>query len=123
MTKISVVDISDPDKIQEILSGEGELEKKHAAMESDNDDGDSDDEDSGIIPRLLFGTLSTVTILVPLVSVHIALDIMVHQQYAEDFDAVEIAARAGTAAIGNSYDYTSNNIYSASISNRGCASA
>jgi hypothetical protein len=39
-------------------------------------------------------------LLVPLTSVHIAMDILVHQQYAQEVDAVEIAARAGTAALG-----------------------
>jgi hypothetical protein len=41
-----------------------------------------------------------LTFLVPLVSTHIALDIIVHDQYAQDVDIVEIAARAVTAALG-----------------------
>ena len=94
-----MVDISDPNKIQEIFDHEEEeTTKRGVSINSDSDD--DDDEELGIVPRIMFSTFSTLTILIPLVSVHIALDIIVHQQYAQDFDVVEIAARAATAAIG-----------------------
>jgi len=104
MPKVSVVDISDPNKIQEIFDQDSEQEDKDkdvsVNVDSDQDEDDDDDEDLGIVPRILFSTFSTLTILIPLISVHVALDIIVHQQYAQDFDVVEIAARAATAAIG-----------------------
>ena len=111
MRDVSIVDISDPNNIQELLTdvGDDRLREDEADVLKNNDDDDDDDDDDndddeeeelGLIPRLLFGTFSTLTILVPLVSTHIALDIIVHQQYAQDFDAVEIAARAATAALG-----------------------
>ena len=94
-----MVDISDPNKIKEIFDDdEEETARSNVAVDADSDD--DDDEELGIVPRVLFSTISTLTILIPLVSVHIALDIIVHQQYAQDFDVVEIAARAATAAIG-----------------------
>ena len=101
MPKVSVVDISDPHKIQEIFNDdEVDTTKKDVAIDSDTDS--DEDEDLGLVPRILFSTFSTLTLLIPLISVHIALDIIVHQQYAQDFDVVEIAARAATAAIGTS---------------------
>ena len=107
MPKVSVVDISDPNKITEILDGESKeaIQEPNdtSGEEEDNDDDDDDDdndEEDGVIPRLLFSVFSTSTILVPLVSVHVALDIIVHQQYAQSVDAVEIAARGATAALG-----------------------
>lgn len=102
MPKVSVVDISDPNKIQEIFDDDDEEgEKKgNVVVDADSDGEEDDDEDLGVVPRILFSTFSTLTILIPLLSVHIALDIIVHQQYAQDFDVVEIAARAATAAIG-----------------------
>jgi hypothetical protein len=98
MAKISVVDISDPKKIQELVNDNDHETKSGVDGDSDSD---SDDSELGVVPRLLFSTFSTLTLLIPLLSVHIALDIIVHQQYAQDVDVVEIAARAGTAAIGN----------------------
>jgi hypothetical protein len=92
MPKISVVDISDPDRFQEIYNEDNE--------KVEDIDSNGEGEDLGLVPRIIFSTLSTLTILVPLVSVHIALDILVHQQYAQDVDILEIAARAATAAIG-----------------------
>jgi len=104
MPKVSVVDISDPNKITEILDGESKeaIQEPNdtSGEEEDDDDDDDNDEEDGVIPRLLFGVFSTSTILVPLVSVHVALDIIVHQQYAQSVDAVEIAARGATAALG-----------------------
>ena len=101
MPKVSVVDISDPNKIKEIFNDdEEETTKNDVAVDTDSDNDSDDDEELGIVPRILFSTFSTLTILIPLISVHIALDIIVHQQYAQDFDVVEIAARAATAAIG-----------------------
>ena len=104
-TDIKVVDISDPSKIKELLEEErrGNAPRRDSVDDLAVTDGESDpddDEDMGRIARLLFSTFSTLTYLVPLTSVHIALDIIVHQQYAQDVDAVEIAARAGTAALG-----------------------
>jgi len=99
MTKVSVVDISDPDKITEILDGETEEPPKKTTKDQEDED-ESDDEEDGVVPRLLFSTLSTLMMLVPLTSVHIGLDIIVHQQYAQSVDAVEIATRAATAALG-----------------------
>jgi len=105
-TDIKVVDISDPSKIKEFLEEErqgnapGRDSVDDVAVTDAGSDAD-DDEDMGRIARLLFSTFSTLTYLAPLTSVHIALDIIVHQQYAQDVDAVEIAARAGTAALGN----------------------
>lgn len=100
MPKVSVVDISDPNKITEILEGESkEATQEHSDASGEEED-DDDDEEDGVIPRLLFSVFSTLTILVPLVSVHVALDIIVHQQYAQSVDAVEIAARGATAALG-----------------------
>ena len=98
MPKISVVDISDPNKIQELLDDDNELKKND--VEEDSNEEEDDDEELGLFPRIILGTFSTLTLLIPLVSVHIALDIIVHQQYAQDVDVVEIAARAATAAIG-----------------------
>jgi len=107
MPKVSVVDISDPNKIKEIFNDdEVETTKKGVAIDTNSDD--DDDEDLGLVPRILFSTFSTLTILIPLISVHIALDIIVHQQYAQDFDVVEIAARAATAAIGTSLTSKTN---------------
>jgi hypothetical protein len=97
MPKISVVDISDPNKIQELVDDDNQVIKNDV---EGNNDSDSDDSDDGIVPQILFSTFSSLAILVPLISVHIALDIIVHQQYAQDLDVVEIASRAGTASIG-----------------------
>lgn len=102
MPKISVVDISDSNNIQELLNKDDHETKSN--VEGDNDS-DSDDSELGVVPRLLFSTFSTLTLLIPLVSVHIALDIIVHQQYAQDVDVIEIAARAGTAAIGRLHNH------------------
>jgi len=105
-TDIKVVDISDPSKIKEFLEEEqrGNAPRRDSvddvAVTDGGTDPDDDDEDMGRIASLLFSTFSTLTYLVPLTSVHIAMDIIVHQQYAQDVDAVEIAARAGTAALG-----------------------
>lgn len=101
MPKVKVVDISDPNRFQEILDDVEEPRDKNERpnVESDSDE-ESDDVELGLVPRLFFTTFSTLTILVPLVSTHIALDIIVHQQYAQDFDSVEIVARAGTVVIG-----------------------
>jgi hypothetical protein len=99
MPKVSVVDISDSSKIQEILDNDNSIITDGMAN-SDAESVDSNDSELGVVPKLLFSTFSTLMILVPLVSTHIALDMIVHQQYAQDFDVVEIAARAGTAAIG-----------------------
>jgi len=102
MPKVSVVDISDPNKIQEILADEDIPEENSVTPDAGTDsDAESDGFELGIVPRLFFSTFSTLTILVPLISTHIALDIIVHQQYAQDFDIVQIAARAGTAAVGS----------------------
>ena len=120
MPKISVVDISDPNKIQELVNDDDQAINNEVGGD---DDPDFDDSDDGIVPRILFGTLSSLTILVPLVSVHIALDIIVHQQYAQEVDVVEIAARAGTAAIGISILFiTCLTNYSPIISNWGSSS-
>jgi hypothetical protein len=97
MTKVSVIDISDPNKITDILEGETDEPTEHVEQITKEEE---EDEEDGVVPRLLFRTLSTLTMLVPLTSVHIALDIIVHQQYAQSVDAVEIAARAATAALG-----------------------
>jgi hypothetical protein len=97
MAKVSVVDISDPDKIQELLDGAEDDAKSSDTVS----DAGSDDSELGVVPQLLFSTFSTLTILVPLVSTHVALDIIVHQQYAQDIDYVEISWRAATAALGN----------------------
>ena len=105
-TDIKVVDISDPSKIKEFLEEEqrGNAPRRDSVDDdvavTDGESDPDDDEDMGRIARLLFSTFSTLTYLVPLTSVHIAMDIIVHQQYAQDVDAVEIAARAGTAALG-----------------------
>src|SRR5579871_6479243 len=107
MPKVSVVDISNPDKITEILGGETE-EALQESSKSEDEDNESEDEEDGVIPQLLFSVFSTLTILVPLVSVHIALDIIVHQQYAQSVDVVEIAARAATAALRYSYSFRAN---------------
>lgn len=107
MPKISVVDISDSDKIQEILNDDDSITVDNT-LESDAESDESDDSELGVVPRLLFSTFSTLTILIPLVSTHIALDMIVHQQYAEDFDVVEIAMRAGTAALGIQSQLLSN---------------
>ena len=96
MPKVSVVDISDSNKIQELIDKDDPV----ADDETAESDAESDTSELGIVPRLFFSTFSALTLLVPLVSVHVALDIIVHQQYAQDLDVVEIAARAGTAAIG-----------------------
>jgi hypothetical protein len=109
MSEFKVVDISDPSKITEFLEHEEKQQQQgksktrgsvddHAAPDEGTDE--HDDEELGAVARLLFTTFSTLTLLVPLTSVHIAMDIIVHQQYAQDVDAVEIAARAGTAALG-----------------------
>lgn len=95
MPKISVVDISDSSKIQELVDDDG-----HNTGADVDGDSDSDDSELGVVPKLLFSTFSTLILLIPLISVHIALDIIVHQQYAQDVDYIEVAARAGTAAIG-----------------------
>jgi hypothetical protein len=100
MPKISVVDISDSNKIQELLDDDNQQISNDLGEDSD---AESDDSELGVVPRILFSTFSTLTLLVPLVSVHVALDIIVHQQYAQEFDVVEIAARAGTASLGRSY--------------------
>ena len=97
MSKLSVVDITDPNKIQEILDDEL---NDQTDKESDAGSDASDMSDLGIVPRLFFSTFSMLTFLVPLVSTHIALDIIVHKQYAQDNDVVEITLRAVTAAIG-----------------------
>ena len=97
MTKVSVVDISDASKLQEIIDGDGADGNDN---ESDAGSDGSDLEELGLVPRLFFSTFSMLTFLVPLVSTHIALDIIVHDQYAQDVDIVEIAARAATAALG-----------------------
>jgi hypothetical protein len=107
MPKVSVVDIGDSSKIQEILDNDDSIGTDRMA-ESDAESVDSNDSELGVVPRLLLSTFSTLMILVPLVSTHIALDMIVHQQYAQDFDVVEIAARAGTAAIGIVSFYMSN---------------
>ena len=122
MPKVSVVDISDPNKIKEIFNDdEEETTKNDVAIDTDSDS--DDDEDLGIVPRILFSTFSTLTILIPLISVHIALDIIIHQQYAQDFDVVEIAARAATAAIGTLLTAnTLTRFYSSSISDWSCSS-
>ena len=104
-TPYKVVDISDPAKIKEFLEEEQGRKRTdsiddYAVTDAGSELDDDDDEELGIIPRLLFSTFSTLTLLVPLTSVHIAMDILVHQQYAQDVDAVEIAARAATAALG-----------------------
>jgi hypothetical protein len=99
MPKISVVDISNSDKIQEILDNDDPITVAHA-VESDAESEESEESELGVVPQLLFSTFSTLTILVPLVATHVALDMIVHQQYAEDVDVVEIAMRAGTAALG-----------------------
>src|SRR5271154_7019400 len=124
MPKVSVVDISDPNKIKEIFNDdEEETTKNDVAIDPDSDSDSDDDEDLGIVPRILFSTFSTLTILIPLVSVHIALDIMVHQQYAQDFDVVEIAARAATAAISTLLAANMlTRLYSSSISDWSCSS-
>jgi hypothetical protein len=97
MSKLSVVDITDPNKIQEILD-----EELNDQSDNESDAGSEASEISelGIVPRLFFSTFSMLTFLVPLVSTHIALDIIVHQQYAQDNDVVEITLRAATAGIG-----------------------
>jgi hypothetical protein len=95
MPKVSVVDISDAERFQEIYKDDQKDNSQNE--ESDSDDSD---EDLGIVPRILFSTFETLSLLVPLVSVHIALDIIVHQQYAQEFNTLEIAARAATASIG-----------------------
>lgn len=106
-TEFKVVDISDPSKIKEFLEEEGKNGRKrdneddYAVTEAGSDD--EDEEELGPVASLLFSTFSTLTLLVPLTSVHVALDIIVHQQYAQDVDAVEITARAGTAALGTAY--------------------
>ena|SRR5271167_30699 len=100
MPKISVVDISDSSKLQELFNDDGH--DTRADVEGDSDS-DSDNSELGIVPKLLFSTFSTLTLLIPLISVHIALDIIVHQQYAQEVDYIEIAARAGTATIGTLY--------------------
>ena len=122
MPKISVVDISDPNKIQELVDNDDRAIKED--VKGDNDS-DSDDSDDGLVPRILLSTFSSLAILVPLISVHIALDIIVHQQYAQDVDVVEIAARAGTAAIGKSIQFITclTEITSPVISNWGSSSA
>ena len=121
MPKISVVDISDPNKIQELVDNDDRAIKED--VKGDNDS-DSDDSDDGIVPRILLSTFSSLAILVPLISVHIALDIIVHQQYAQEVDIVEIAARAGTAAIGKSIRFiTWLTNCSSVISNWGSSSA
>jgi hypothetical protein len=107
MPKVSVLDISDSNKIQEILDNDTSIITDRTA-ESDAESVDSNDSELGVVPRLLFSTFSTLMILVPLVSTHIALDMIVHQQYAQDLDVVEIAARAGTAAIGIVSFYLAN---------------
>jgi hypothetical protein len=118
MPKVSVVDISDGNKIQELVNDDDDT------VDLDNDNAESvssddSDEELGVVPRLFFNMFSTLTMFVPLVSVHIALDILVHQQYSQDFDVVEIASRAGTAAIGI-FSITSNS--STLILDWGCAS-
>jgi hypothetical protein len=106
MPKVSVVDISDGNKIQELVNdGDDTVDPDNDNAESVSSD--DSDEELGVVPRLFFNMFSTLTMLVPLVSVHIALDILVHQQYSQDFDVVEIASRAGTAAIGT-FAITSN---------------
>jgi hypothetical protein len=103
MTKVSVVDISDASKLQEIIDGDGVHGNDN---ESDaGSDGSDLEEELGLVPRLFFSTFSMLTFLVPLVSTHIALDIIVHDQYAQDVDIVEIAARAVTAALGTYLPY------------------
>ena len=98
MPKVSVVDISDADRFQEIYNDNDD--ERDTAENQNESNSDDEDEELGLIPRVIFSTFSTLTLLVPLVSVHIALDIIVHQQYAQEVGFLEIAARAATAAIG-----------------------
>ena len=109
--KVSVVDISNPSNFQTLKDFSSleptiiqEITANTNAKTEENDAGDAESEDpeeiEGLIPRLLFSTFNTLTILVPLVSTHVALDVIVHQQYAQDFDILEIVWRAITAAIG-----------------------
>lgn len=63
MPKISVVDISDPNKLQELVDDDDQVINN--GVERDNDS-DSDDSDDGVVPRILFSTFSSLTILVPL---------------------------------------------------------
>jgi hypothetical protein len=104
MPKISVVDISDGNNIKELLDDEKDDSDTDADSDVASDLSDlsdlSDESELGVVPRLFFTTFSTLTLLVPLVSAHIALDIIVHEQYSQDFDVIEIAARAVTAALG-----------------------
>lgn len=97
MAKVSVVDISHANNIQELIDDDNDAKETE---ESDDGEDTDDMEDLGMIPRLFFSTFSMLTFLVPLVSTHVALDIIVHQQYAQDTDVVEIAMRAATAALG-----------------------
>jgi hypothetical protein len=103
-TEYKVVDISDPVKIKELLEEEKGRKRSDSvddyAVTDAGSEADDEDEELGLVPRLLFSTFSTLTLLVPLTSVHVAMDILVHQQYAQEVDAVEIAARAATAALG-----------------------
>jgi hypothetical protein len=102
-TPYKVVDISDPAKIKEFLEEEQPRKRSDSIDDYAVTDAGSepdDEEDLGFVPQLLFSTFSTLTLLVPLTSVHIAMDILVHQQYVQEVNAVEIAARAGTAALG-----------------------
>jgi hypothetical protein len=122
MSKVSIVDISDPKKIQELLD-DAEDEQTDDEAETSSDTDSEDESDLTVVQRLLFGTFSTLTLLVPLVSTHIALDIIVHQQYAQDFDVVEIAARAGTASIGIAIRVMYLSWRSLVISNWCCASS
>lgn len=94
--KTSIVDIRDGHKIQELLDEDDEAVERGSTVSSN----DSDESELGVVPQLFFSAFSTLTFLVPLVSAHIALDIIVHQQYAQDFDVVNISLRAGTAAVG-----------------------
>jgi hypothetical protein len=100
MPKVSVVDISDPNKIQEILNND-DVDTDNTAERSEDGGEDDDNDDDGIIPRLLFNTFSSLSLLTPLVSTHIALDILVHRQYAQSVDAIDIFSRSVTAAIGS----------------------
>lgn len=101
MPKVSVVDISDGNKFKELLDDEQDDDYTDTDSEVDSIVSDvSDESELGVVPQLFFSSFSMLTLLVPLVSTHIALDIIVHEQYSQDFDVIEIAGRAVTSAIG-----------------------
>ena len=100
MNKVSIVDITHANKIQELIDDDSST--KDVDESDDGEDVEDTIENLGLIPRLFFSTFSMLTFLVPLVSTHVALDIIVHQQYAQDMDVVEIAMRAATAALSTS---------------------